>query len=105
MTPLCRYEMVDQQKREMKKKAELEKRFKQNGDKADGAADGAEGDATDTDSDEEDDDKITEAQDAGGWRSHAFMDDYGVICWRQFTQQQESCSLGSDAPLRWAVWP
>eukprot|EP00891_Asterochloris_glomerata_P005626 jgi/Astpho2/5626/e_gw1.00079.34.1_t len=34
------YEMVDQQKREMKKKAELEKRFKQNGDKADGAADG-----------------------------------------------------------------
>ena len=71
VTPLCRYEMVDQQKREMKKKAELEKRFKQNGDKADGAADGAEGDATDTDSDEEDDDKITEAQDAGGWRSHA----------------------------------
>ena len=71
MTPLCRYEMVDQQKREMKKKAELEKRFKQNGDKADGAADGAEGDATDTDSDEEDDDKITEAQDAGGWHSHA----------------------------------
>ena len=71
MTPLCRYEMVDRQKREMKKKAELEKRFQQKGDKAEGAADGAEGDATDTDSDEEDDDKITEAQDAGGWHSHA----------------------------------
>ena len=52
----CRYEKIEEAKKEMRKKAELQKRFEKNGDA------GAESD----DSDVEDEDKIAEQEEAGG---------------------------------------
>lgn len=52
----CRYEKIEEAKKEMRKKAELQKRFEKNGDAGAGS----------DDSDVEDEDKIAEQEEAGG---------------------------------------
>ena len=56
----CRYEKIEEAKKEMRKKAELEKRFEKNGDAGAGS----------DDSDVEDEDKIAEQEEAGEQLHH-----------------------------------